>query len=46
MISLIKYSSVDITNGKKQDIHLLNNCIAEAESLAFGAVGGDLVTLT
>lgn len=47
MISLIKYSSIDITNGKKQGFHLLNNCIAEAKTpAAVGRAGDALVPLT
>ena len=43
----MKYSSIDITNRKKQGFHLLNNCIAEAKTLAAaGRAGAALVPLT
>lgn len=47
MISLMKYSSIDIANGKQQGFHLLNNCIAEAKTLAaVGRTGDALVLLS
>ena len=43
----MKYSSIDITNGKKQGFHLLNNCTAEAKTpAAVGKAGDALVRLT
>lgn len=47
MTSLIKYFSIDITNGKKQGFHLLDKCVAEARTLAVvGTAGDDPVALT
>lgn len=45
MISLMKYSSIDIINGKKQGFHLLNNCIDEAKTPAAVGRAGDALVL-
>lgn len=43
----MKYSSIDITSGKKQGFHLLNTCIDEAKTpAAVGRAGDALVPLT